>query len=146
MNEDLIKALGVSPMVTPKSSLKDAANENNNDCNNENIIYISEDMMNNNNNDLFQFSLYNNNSTNIKNENENNLNNKENNIIKNPIDELIKVTVNNEEKNQTKNHKEEDDFNDNKIMESFISPNLNLNKMKSISEILYYIIYIILND
>ena len=102
--------------------------------------------MNNNNNDLFQFSLYNNNTTNNKNENENNLNNKENNIIKNPIDELIKVTVNNEEKNQTKNHKEEDDFNDNKIMESFISPNLNLNKMKSISEILYYIIYIILND
>lgn len=134
LNEDLIKALGVSPMVTPKSSLKDAANENNNDLNNENIIPISEDMMNGSNNDLFQFSLYNN-SGNIKNENDNNLNNKESNTIKNPIDELIKISVNNEEQNKTKLQKEEDDFNDNKIMESFIPPNLSLNNMKSISEI-----------
>ena len=61
LNEDLLNALDVSPMVTPKNILKDAANENNNDINNnENIIPISEDMMNCSNNDLFQFSLYSN--------------------------------------------------------------------------------------
>jgi len=39
LNEDLLNALDVSPMVTPKNILKNAANENINDVNNnENII------------------------------------------------------------------------------------------------------------
>lgn len=68
LNEDLLNALDVSPMVTPKNILKNAANENINDINNnENIIAPSEDLMNGSNNDLFQFSLYNNNNSGIKN-------------------------------------------------------------------------------
>ena len=134
LNEDLLYALDESPMVTPKNIKKDTTTENVNE-NNENIIAISEDMLNGNNNDLFQFSLYNNNSGNNKNENGNNLNNKENNenleIKKNPIDELIKISENNEEKNNIKNTKEEDDFHDNKIMESFTPPNSGLNNLKS---------------
>ena len=137
LNEDLLNALEVSPMVTPKNNLKDAATENLNDINNnENIIPISDDMMNGSNNDLFQFSLYNNNNSgNAKNEKENNINNKENNTLKNnPIDELIKISENNEEKNKNQNQKEEDDFNDNGIMDSFIPTNSNLNNMQSIGE------------
>ena len=126
LNEDLLNALDVSPMVTPKNILKDAANENNNDINNnENIIHINEDMMNGSNNDLFQFSLYS--TGNNKNEKENYLNNKENNIKNNPIDELLKMNEDNENKNKNKNQKEEDDFNN--IMNSFSPPNLNLNNI-----------------
>ena len=130
LNEDLLKALDVSPMTTPKNILKDVDTENNND-NNENIISINEEMiMNGSNNDLFQFSLYNN-----KNEKENNLNNKENNNIKrNPIEEIIKKTENIEDKNKYKNNKEEEDFNYNNIMESFDSLNLSLNNMQFISK------------
>ena len=134
LNEDLLNAIDVSPMVTPKNNLKDAANENNNDNNNENIIHINDDMMNGSSSDLFQFSLYNNNSGNNKSESDNNLN-KENNIKSNPIDELIKNSEKNEEQNKKSKEKEEDDFHDNKIMESFNFPNLNMNNMKSISEI-----------
>ena len=132
LNEDLLNILDASPMVTPKSNLKDAANENNNDINNnENIIHISEDMMNGNNNDLFQFSLYNNNTGNNKNEKENNYGGKENeNIKNNPIDELLKINQDIENKNQ--NQKEEDDFNN--IIESFGPPNLNLNNLSPISQ------------
>ena len=133
LNEDLLNALDVSPMVTPKNILKDAANENINDINNnENIIHISEDMMNGNNNDLFQFSLYS--TGNNKNEKENYINNKENNIKNNPIDELLKINnEDNENKNKNKNQKEEDDFNN--IMNSFGPPNLNLNNINSTSQI-----------
>ena len=125
LNEDLLNALDVSPMVTPKNILKDAANENNNDINNnENIIPISEDMMNCSNNDLFQFSLYSN-----KNDKENNFNSKEiNDINNNPIDELLKinqVNENNENKNKNKNQKDEDDFN--KVMDTFRPPNMTIN-------------------
>ena len=146
LNEDLLCALDESPMVTPKNMLKNpldespivtpknilknASNENN-DNNNENIITINEEMLNGSNNDLFQFSLYsnNNNSGNTKNENgRNSLNDKENEIKKNPIDELIKIS----EKNINKNNKEEDDFNDNHIMESFATPIISLNNIKSI--------------
>jgi hypothetical protein len=134
LNEDLLNAIDVSPMVTPKSKLKDAANENNNDNNNENIIHINEDLMSGNSNDLFQFSLYNNNSGNNKNENDNNINKENNDIKSNPIDELIKNSEKNEDQNKIKTQKEEDDFNDNKIMENFNFPNFNLNNMKSISE------------
>ena len=132
LNEDLLNALDVSPMVTPKNMLKDAAveniNENNNENNNENIIHISDDMMTASNNDLFQFSLYsNNNSANPKNEKENNSNNN-NNLKNNPIDELIKISENNnEDKNKIKNQKEEEEFNDNGIMESFMPSHLNMN-------------------
>ena len=125
LNEDLLNALDVSPMVTPKNILKDAATENNNDNNNENIITISEDMMNGSNNNLFQFSLYN---------NDNNAGNTktENNIVKNnPIEELIKISENNEEKNKVTYQKDEDDFNDNKIMMSFAPTNLSLNNIES---------------
>jgi len=133
LNEDLLNALDVSPMVTPKNNLKDAANENNNDINiNENIIPISDDMMNGSNNDLFQFSLYNNNK-NEKEEKDNNLNNKENNNIKNnPIDELLKINQDIENKNKNKSQKEEEDFNN--IMNSFGPPNLNLNNLQPISQ------------
>ena len=132
LNEDLLKAMEVSPMVTPKNILKDATNENNNDINNnENIIPISEDMMNGNNNDLFQFSLYN--TGNNKTEKENFVNNKENNINNNPIDELLKMNEENENKNKNKNQKEEDDFNN--MMNSFGPPNLNLNNMNPTSQI-----------
>ena len=60
LNEDLLNALEVSPMVTPKNMLKDPTTENINENNNENIIPITDDMMNGSNNDLFQFSLYSN--------------------------------------------------------------------------------------
>ena len=111
LNEDLLNILDASPMVTPKSNLKDAANENNND--------------------LFQFSLYNNNTGNNKNEKENNYGGKENeNIKNNPIDELLKINQDIENKNQ--NQKEEDDFNN--IIESFGPPNLNLNNLSPISQ------------
>ena len=132
LNEDLLKAMEVSPMVTPKNILKDATNENNNDINNnENIIPISEDMMNGSNNDLFQFSLYN--TGNNKTEKENFVNNKENNINNNPIDELLKMNEENENKNKNKNQKEEDDFNN--MMNSFGPPNLNLNNINPTSPI-----------
>ena len=134
LNEDLLNAIDVSPMVTPKNITKNAANENNNDNNNENIIHINDDMMNGSSSDLFQFSLYNNNSGNNKNENDNNLNKENNNIRSNPIDELIKNSEKNEEQNKKSTQKEEDDFNDNKIMESFNFPNLNINNIKSISD------------
>jgi hypothetical protein len=125
LNEDLLNALDVSPMVTPKNILKDTANDNNNDNNNENIITISEDMMNGSNNNLFQFSLYNNDNSNSKNTKTEN-----NNIVKNnPIEELIKKTENSEDKNKIKNQKEEDDYN--KIMMSFAPTNLNLNNINS---------------
>ena len=133
LNEDLLNALDVSPMVTPKNIPKDAANENINEINNnENIIPITDDMMNGTNNDLFQFSLYNNNSGNSKNEKELNSNKNENSNISiknNPIDELIKISENSENNNEKnrKIQKEEEDFNDNGIMESFTPPNLNLN-------------------
>ena len=133
LNEDLLNALDVSPMVTPKNMLKDATNENINEINNnENIIPITDDMMNGTNNDLFQFSLYNNNSGNSKNEKELNSNKNENSNISiknNPIDELIKISENSENNNEKnrKIQKEEEDFNDNGIMESFTPPNLNLN-------------------
>ena len=130
LNEDLLNALEVSPMVTPKNMLKDPTTENINENNNENIIPITDDMMNGSNNDLFQFSLYsnngNNNSGNAKNEKESNINNN-NNSKNNPIDELIKISENNEDKNKNKNQKEEEDFNDNGIMDSFIPSNLNMN-------------------
>ena len=133
LNEDLLSALDESPMVTPKNILKNAATENND--NNENVITISEEMINGSNNDLFQFSLYSNNkdSGNAKNENATGLNEKENEIKKNPIDELIKISEKNIEKNKIKGNKEEDDFNDNNIMESFAPPNLGLNMMKSMN-------------
>ena len=132
LNEDLLNALDVSPMVTPKNIPKDAANENINEINNnENIIPITDDMMNGSNNDLFQFSLYNN-SGNSKNEKELNSNKIESTNIpnnNNPIDELIKISENNENNNEKnkKIQKEEEDFNDNGIMESFTPPNLILN-------------------
>ena len=59
LNEDLLNALEVSPMNTPKNILKDPKNENNIN-NNDNIININEEMLDPNNKDLFQFSLYNN--------------------------------------------------------------------------------------
>ena len=48
---------------------------------------------------------------------------------------VIKNSEKNEEQNKKSKEKEEDDFHDNKIMESFNFPNLNMNNMKSISEI-----------
>mgnify|MGYP002624758293 CR=1 FL=1 len=125
LNEDLLNALDVSPMVTPKNILKNAANENNNDINNnENIITPSEDMMNGSNSDLFQFSLYNNNNSASK---ELYLNKNENVCNNNPIDELIKISENNEDKIKNENQKDEEDYNDNEIMYSFSPPNFNIN-------------------
>ena len=129
LNEDLLNALDVSPMVTPKNILKNAANENINDVNNnENIITPSEDLMNGSNNDLFQFSLYNNNNTGNK---ELNLNKSESISNNNPIDELIKISENNEDKNKSENQKDEEDYNDNEIMNSFSPPNYNINSISN---------------
>ena len=128
LNEDLLNALDVSPMVTPKNILKNAANENINDVNNnENIITPSEDLMNGSNNDLFQFSLYNNNSGSkelFTNKSESISNN-------NPIDELIKISENNEDKNKYENQKDEEDYNDNEIMCSFSPPNYKINSISN---------------
>ena len=129
LNEDLLNALDVSPMVTPKNILKNAANENFNDVNNnENIITPSEDMINGSNNDLFQFSLYNNNNSGSK---ELNLNKNENISNNNPIDELIKISENNEDKNKNQNQKDEEDYNDNEIMYNFSPPNFNINPISN---------------
>ena len=130
LNEDLLNALDVSPMVTPKNILKNAANENINDINNnENIIAPSEDLMNGSNNDLFQFSLYNNNNSGNKELNLNKSESISNN--NNPIDELIKISENNEDKNKNQNQKDEEDYNDNEIMYSFSPPNFNINPISN---------------
>ena len=126
LNEDLLNALDVSPMVTPKNILKNAANDNYDVNNNENIITPSEDLMNGSNNDLFQFSLYNNNNSGSK-----ELNKNENISNNNPIDELIKISENNEDKIKNENQKDEEDFNDNEIMHSFTPPNFNIHSISN---------------
>ena len=85
LNEDLLNALEVSPMNTPKNILKDPKNENNND----NIININEEMLDPNNKDLFQFSLYNN--KNEENEENNNINDKEKDTENNNDNDVINL-------------------------------------------------------
>ena len=85
LNEDLLNALEVSPMNTPKNILKDPKNENNND----NIININEEMLDPNNKDLFQFSLYNN--KNEENKENNNINDKEKDTENNNDNDVINL-------------------------------------------------------
>ena len=88
LNEDLLNALEVSPMNTPKNILKDPKNENNIN-NNDNIININEEMLDPNNKDLFQFSLYNN--KNEENEENNNINDKEKDTENNNDNDVINL-------------------------------------------------------
>ena len=88
LNEDLLNALEVSPMNTPKNILKDPKNENNIN-NNDNIININEEMLDPNNKDLFQFSLYNN--KNEENEENNNINDKEKDTENNNGNDVINL-------------------------------------------------------
>ena len=88
LNEDLLNALEVSPMNTPKNILKDPKNENNIN-NNDNIININEEMLDPNNKDLFQFSLYNN--KNEENEENNNINDKEKDTENNNDSDVINL-------------------------------------------------------
>ena len=88
LNEDLLNALEVSPMNTPKNILKDPKNENNIN-NNDNIININEEMLDPNNKDLFQFSLYNN--KNEENKENNNINDKEKDTENNNDNDVINL-------------------------------------------------------
>ena len=88
LNEDLLNALEVSPMNTPKNILKDPKNENNIN-NNDNIININEEMLDPNNKDLFQFSLYNN--KNEENKENNNINDKEKDTETNNDNDVINL-------------------------------------------------------
>ena len=95
LNEDLLNALEVSPMNTPKNIYKDPLHDNNpnnnnknDNNNNENLINITEDMLNENEKDLFQFNLYNNN-----NKNEENYDNDKIKINDNNIEEFNNINI-----------------------------------------------------
>ena len=134
LNEDLLNALEVSPMNTPKNIYKDPLHDDNlnniNDNNIENIINNTEDMHYENDQDLFQFNLYNNNDKNEEIDDNNqikindnniedfnkiniiedpgggNINNIDNNILEKEIEKQIENTINNINISPTKENKE----------------------------------------